>query len=636
MHKLLARQLGKAAKASSEVDLRALLDLVSAAYEQSDNDRRRTDRSISLMVGELDQLNRGLEQLVEERTAALRGREAELRAQNLRFDAALSHMSQALLMFDSGARLVICNQRYIEMYGLSPDLIKPGRTVRELLDYRAKSGTFSDDPDQYIERLQTAIAQGKRLSFLSELPDGRTIAISIDPTADGGWVATHQDITERRLAEQQIAHMARHDSLTDLPNRMHFREQLAYALAGVSRGEHLAVLCLGLDSFKSVNDTLGHQVGDELLKAVANRLRGCVRESDTVARVGGDEFAIVQTGVEQATDTATLARRICESLRAPYDLLGHVVMVDSSIGIAVAPNDGTEATELLKNADMALYGAKAHRRGSYRFFEPGMDARMKARRTLELALRAALANGEFELYYQPLVDLQKDEVTSCEALLRWHHPERGMVGPAEFIPLAEEIGLIVPLGEWVLKRACADAVLWPDDVKVAVNLSPIQVMNKNLVPVIVGALASSGLPAQRLEIEITESVLLQNTELTLATLHRLRELGVKISMDDFGTGYSSLSYLRSFPFDKIKIDRCFISGLADGEDARAIVQAIAGLARNLGIMTTAEGVETQQQLDQVRFLGCTEMQGFLFSPPRRVEDIARLLRPRVVKKALIA
>ncbi len=636
MHKLLARQLAKTEKASGEVDLRALLELVSAAYEQSDSDRRRTDRSIALMIGELDQLNRGLDKLVQERTAALREREAELRAQNLRFDAALNNMSQALLLFDSSARLVICNHRYIEMYGLSPDVVKPGCTIRDLLDYRTKNGTFSDDPDQYIERLQTAIAQGKGQSFLVELPDGRTIAMSIQPMADGGWVATHEDITERRLAEQQIAHMARHDSLTDLPNRALFREQLGRALAAVNRGKRLAVLYLDLDNFKSVNDTLGHQVGDELLKVVANRLRGCVRDTDTVARVGGDEFAIVQTGIGHATDTATLARRICEELRAPYDLLGHAVVADTSIGIAVAPNDGTEPTELLKNADMALYGAKADGRGTYRFFEPEMDARVKARRILELALRAALANGEFELHYQPLVELQKDEVTSCEALLRWHHPERGMIAPAEFIALAEEIGLIVPLGEWVLRKACADAALWPDEVKVAVNLSPIQVMSKNLVPVVVGALASSGLPAHRLEIEITESVLLHNTELTLATLHQLRKLGVKISMDDFGTGYSSLSYLRSFPFDKIKIDRCFISGLTDGEDSRAIVRAIAGLARNLGIMTTAEGVETQQQLQQVKFLGCTEMQGFLFSPPRRVEEITHLLSPRVTKKALTA
>jgi predicted signal transduction protein with EAL and GGDEF domain len=316
--------------------------------------------------------------------------------------------------------------------------------------------------------------------------------------------------------------------------------------------------------------------------------------------------------------------------------LGQVVATAASIGIAVAPDDGTLPNELLKNAEMALYGAKADGGAGYRFFEPEMDARMKARRTLEVALRAALANGEFELFYQPIVHLQKDRVTSCEALLRWQHPERGMVSPMEFIPLAEEIGLIVPLGEWVLRKACADAVLWPDEIKVAVNLSPIQVMNKNLVPVVVDALASSGLPARRLELEITESVLLQNTEATLATLHQLHQLGVKISMDDFGTGYSSLSYLRSFPFDKIKIDRSFVSGLVDGEDSRAIVQAIAGLAVNLGVMTTAEGVETQDQLQLIKLLGCTEMQGYLFSPPRRIEELAEILWPRHEQQALIA
>ena len=281
---------------------------------------------------------------------------------------------------------------------------------------------------------------------------------------------------------------------------------------------------------------------------------------------------------------------------------------------------------------MALYGAKTNGRGSYRFFEPAMDARMKARRALEIALRRALANGEFELHYQPLLRLRDNRVTCCEALLRWCHPERGMIPPSEFIPVAEEIGLIVPLGEWVLRKACADAARWPDDVKVAVNLSPIQVMNQNLVPVVIGALATAGLAADRLEIEITESVLMQNTETTLGALHRLRELGVRISLDDFGTGYSSLSYLRSFPFDKIKIDRCFISGLADGDDSVAIVLAIAGLAKNLGIATTAEGVETKQQLQQVKALGCSEMQGFLFSPPRRIEDLLPLLRSRPEKK----
>jgi diguanylate cyclase (GGDEF)-like protein len=636
VHKLLVRQLAKAAKASEAGGSQALLDLVSAAYEQSDNDRRRTDRSISLMIAELDVLNRGLDRLVQERTAALREREAELRAQNLRFDAALNTMTQALQMFDASGRLLIWNQQFLEMYRLSSDAVKPGCTLRELLVCRSKTGTFLEDPDQYSESLQAAIAQGKGSRFVAELPDGRTIVVSNQPMAGGGWVSTHEDITERRVAEQQVAYMSRHDALTDLPNRVLLRERLAQALAGTGRGERLAVLHLDLDKFKSVNDAFGHQIGDELLKVVGSRLRGCVRETDTVARLGGNEFAIIQTGIAEATDTAKLARRICEDLRTPYNLLGHVVATAASIGIAVAPDDGTQPSELLKNAEMALDGAKADGGAGYRFFEPEMDAKMKARRTLEVALRAALANGEFELFYQPIVHLQKDRVTSCEALLRWQHPQRGMVSPMEFIPLAEEIGLIVPLGEWVLRKACADAVLWPDEVKVAVNLSPIQVMNKNLVPVVVDALASSGLPARRLELEITESVLLQNTEATLATLHQLHQLGVKISMDDFGTGYSSLSYLRSFPFDKIKIDRSFVSGLVDGEDSRAIVQAIAGLAVNLGVMTTAEGVETQDQLQLIKLLGCTEMQGYLFSPPRRIEELAEILWPRHEQQALIA
>jgi diguanylate cyclase (GGDEF)-like protein/PAS domain S-box-containing protein len=631
VHKLFARQLAKARTASGEVDLDLLGDLVSAAYEDSERDSRRTDHSISLMVEELDQLNLGLEMLVEERTAALREREEELSAQNMRIDAALNNMSQALLMFDESGRLVISNHRYCDMYGLSPDVMMPGCTIRDLLKVRQRNGTFSGDPDEYVDLLQSTVAQGKTCERLVELSDGRTIAVVNHPMPGGGWVATHEDITERRSAEKQIAHMARHDALTDLPNRVLLRERLAHALADIHRGEQLAVLYLDLDHFKSVNDTLGHHIGDELLKIVAARLRNSVREVDTVARVGGDEFAIVQTGVGLPIDVAVLARRICDAIKAPYDLQGHAVVLDTSIGISMAPSDGTDPNELLKNADMALYGAKADGRGAYRFFEPAMDARMKARRSLEMALRQALGNGDFELHYQPIVNLSDHRISCCEALLRWNHPERGMIPPAEFVPVAEEIGLIIPLGEWVLRKACADAALWPDDVKVAVNLSPIQVMNQNLVTTVVGALASAQLPANRLEIEITESVLMQNTETTLAALHRLRELGVRISMDDFGTGYSSLSYLRSFPFDKIKIDRCFISGLAEGDDSVAIVLAIAGLARNLGIRTTAEGVETRQQLQQVRALGCTEMQGFLFSPAQRPEDMDRLFRSHAAK-----
>jgi diguanylate cyclase (GGDEF)-like protein len=419
--------------------------------------------------------------------------------------------------------------------------------------------------------------------------------------------------------------MARHDALTDLPNRLLLRERLGEALAHVERGQRLAVLCLDLDQFKNVNDTLGHPTGDELLRVVAGRLRGCVREGDTISRVGGDEFSIIQTNIADATDAQRLARRIAEAVSAPYDIHGHMVIVNTSIGIALAPADGVDANDLLKNADMALYGAKADGRGVYRFFEPRMDARMKARRTLELALRKALELGQFELYYQPVVTLHEEDVHSCEALIRWHHPERGMVSPVEFIPVAEEIGLIVSLGEWVIRQACADAAQWPDDICVAVNLSPTQLSSTNLLPTVLNALASSRLPAHRLELEITEAVLMQNTEVTIRTLHQLRSLGVRISMDDFGTGYSSLSYLRSFPFDKIKIDRCFINGLDDTSESAAIIQAVAGLAESLNMTTTAEGVETRQQLDRVRALGCTHVQGFFYSPPVTAHELAKML-----------
>jgi diguanylate cyclase (GGDEF)-like protein len=624
VHKLIANQIAKATEPSGSVDLARLAELVGGAYDELDRDRRRTDRSMSLMIEEIDAIHRNLEQTVVERTRELRAREAELQAQNMRFDAAISNMSQGLVMFDRDERLVISNQRYIQMYGLRPDSVRLGCTLRDLIDLRVASGSFSGDPGQYIANLLASIEAGTPTSRLVELEDGRTIAVLNQPMPGGGWVATHEDITERRRAEMKIAHMARHDALTDLPNRVLLRERLGEALAHVEHGHRLAVLCLDLDQFKNVNDTLGHPIGDELLRAVAGRLRGCVRDTDTISRVGGDEFSIIQTDIVNATDAERLARRISEAITAPFDLHGHLVMVDTSIGIALAPADGTDVNDLLKNADMALYGAKADGRGVYRFFEPKMDARMKARRTLELALRKALEKGEFELYYQPVVNLRRQDVHCCEALIRWHHPERGIVSPGEFIPVAEEIGLIVALGEWVIRRACEDAAKWPDEICVAVNLSPTQLNNKSLLPTVLSALASSQLPAHRLELEITEAVLMQNTESTLKALHQLRSLGIRISMDDFGTGYSSLSYLRSFPFDKIKIDRCFINGLGDSSESAAIVQAVAGLAVSLSMTTTAEGVETRDQLDRVRELGCTDVQGFFYSPPVPLHELAKI------------
>ena len=533
----------------------------------------------------------------------------------------LNNLAQGVLLFDSQTRLIFCNTRYIEMYGLPADLARPGRYLRDLLAQRIAQGTFSGDADDYIVRLKEGIADGETFAHVTSLPDGRTFSVVSKPLAGGGWLATHEDITERQRSERQIAHMARHDALTDLPNRVLLRETLEHELKRVKRGECLAVLCLDLDQFKSVNDALGHPTGDELLKLVGERLRGCTREPDTVARLGGDEFAIIMTKMEQPTDAAALAKRIRDSIVKPYQIDGHQIVTDISIGISVAPFDAIEADPLLRNADMALYGAKADGRGTYRFFEPVMNTRMKARRELEMDLRKALVGKEFELHYQPLVNLQSNEVNGFEALLRWHHPRRGLVSPADFIPIAEETGLIVPLGEWVLKAACYEAVDWPERIKIAVNLSPAQLNNRNLLTMVKGALAETGMPPHRLQLEITETVLLQNTFATLATLHELRKLGVQVALDDFGTGYSSLSYLRSFPFDKIKIDRSFIQDLSNGAQPVAIVQAVANLAKCLNMTSTAEGVETQQQLELLQSMGCTEMQGYLFSRARPASEI---------------
>ncbi len=556
-----------------------------------------------------------------ERGAAGEGREL--------LDMVLNNMSQGVLMFDHEMRLVFCNRSYIEMYRLSPEIAKPGCTLRDLLKHRIATGTFSDDLEEYIEKLRSDLASGETSNMIVKGGvEGRVFSIVNKPLADGGWLATHEDVTERQRAEERIVHMARHDALTDLPNRVLLRERLEHELKRVKRGEILAVLCLDLDRFKAVNDTLGHPVGDELLKVVADRLRGCTREPDTIARLGGDEFAIIMTSMQQPTDAAGLARRIRDSIVKPFHLDGHQIVVDISIGISVAPLDASTPDQLLKNADMALYGAKGDGRGTYRFFEPEMDARMKARRDLEMDLRSAITNKEFEIHYQPLVNLETNEISGFEALLRWHHPERGIISPADFIPIAEETGLIVALGEWVLRTACKETANWPSDTKIAVNLSPAQLKSRNLLDVVMSALKDSGMAPNRLQLEITESVLMHNTFGTLAMLHKLRELGVQIAMDDFGTGYSSLSYLRSFPFDKIKIDRSFIQDISSAAEPLAIVHAVAGLAKCLNMVSTAEGVETKQQMETLQTVGCTEMQGYFFSSAKPAAEIVqRFLQP---------
>jgi diguanylate cyclase (GGDEF)-like protein len=550
---------------------------------------------------------------------------SRLSLEKQRLDTAVNNMTQGLLLFDSKARLVVCNQHFIDMFGLSREIIKPGCTFRDLIAHRQQTGSFKGDVDDYCAGFLRKVAREKFVQTVIEPPDGRAIRLVRRTLDDGGWVTTLEDITERRRTEQRIVHLAHYDALTDLPNRTLFRELLERELA--STGRQLAVLYIDIDEFKSVNDSLGHPIGDELLKAVAVRLRSCIGASDFVARLGGDEFAVVQVGVVGEDCITALVTRIYDAIRQPYDCLGHQLVADASIGIARAPADGGDLDQLLKNADLAMYCAKAGGRRTFRFFEPDMDASVRARRTMEVELRQAMAEGEFEIHYQPLVSLSTNRITGCEALVRWRHPERGMISPAEFIPVAEETGLITKLGEWVLATACAEAATWPSDIKLAVNVSPIQFRSETLPLKMAAAVAASGLSPNRLELEITEAVLIHDDEVALAILHQLRALGVRIALDDFGTGYSSLSYLKRFPFDKIKIDRCFVTDIATEGGSESIVQAVVNIATSLAMTTTAEGVETSAQRDILRSLGCTEMQGFLFSRPLPAAQIRALLAP---------
>jgi diguanylate cyclase (GGDEF)-like protein len=552
----------------------------------------------------------------------LQQRELQLKTQNLQFDAALKNMSQGLSMFDSERRLLVCNKQYAELYALPTELTQPGTPMESILRHCRSGGRCNEE--QTRERLAMAAGDAPGTTIM-ERDDGRAMLIKHQPMPGGGFVATHEDITEQRNIEARIKHMAHHDALTDLPNRLLLREQLDRALDERAIRGPIAVLWLDLDRFKEVNDTLGHATGDALLKTVAARLQSCVRAGDTVARVGGDEFAIIQTGTNQPVGATALAARLIDVIGEPCQINDHQIVVGTSVGISIAPEDADTADQLLKHADLALYRAKSEGRGTYRFFEPAMDALMHARRKLEIDLRDAVAKCDFELHYQPILDLETGKVEAVESLLRWNHPERSRIPPAEFVPLAEETGLIVPIGEWVLRTACAQAASLPRPVKVAVNLSALQFTQCDLVQLVLQTLAETGLEANRLELEVTESLLLENTDKVVTTLGRLRDAGVRIAMDDFGTAYSSLGSLRNFPFDKIKIDKSFVHGLGTSDHAFAIIEAVAGLAARLDMVTTAEGVETEDQLAWVRALGVTEVQGFHISPPVPFADIARLL-----------
>ena len=536
------------------------------------------------------------------------------------------------LMFDSNpVPMIVCaldderilgvNDAAIEHYGYS-------RTEFEKLTIRSLQAFESEPPwaggrssDELAARTWKHVRADGTLIDLAIY--SRQLVYGDQPSV----LLALMDITERKRAEARLAFMAQHDALTGLPNRNLLRQHMDEIMLHTRRGaEKIAVLVLGIDNFKSVNDTLGHGIGDKLLRGVGKRLRSMLREEDTLARLNSDEFAIVQSGLTRPEDAVLLARRLLEAIGDPFLLDGHSVVIGASIGIAMAPGDGDESEKLLKHADMALSRAKNDARGTFSFFEAGMDARAQSRRKIEIDLRDAIQNDVLRPYYQPLIDLASGRITGFEALVRWPHPERGMISPAEFIPVAEETGLINGLGGLMLRRACLDAALWPGDVRVAVNLSPLQFRVGNLLSVVMDALRQSGLPAKRLELEITETLLLEKSSQVLATLHALRSLGVRISMDDFGTGYSSLSYLRSFPFDKIKIDQSFVRDLGSNRDAQAIVRSIISLGIGLGVTITAEGVETEAELSCLRAEGCHEGQGYLFSHARPNAEIVKLLR----------
>ena len=549
--------------------------------------------------------------------------------QNLQLDAALNNMVQGLLMFDSAGALIVSNRRLTEMFGLPAEHWKTlalGLTILQVINLVDRlTNVAMKNKSQNVAVLQNILDRRQAGTIVFERTDGRTFCASCSPMADGGFVITLEDTTEQRRTQDQISHMAHYDALTDLPNRIHFYEAIDELLTRGSPSRAFAVLSLDLDHFKSVNDTLGHPIGDKLLQAAADRMRGCTRETDIVARLGGDEFAILQLAFKRPQDATSLAARLIDAVGAPYQLDGHQVIVGTSVGIAIAPADGTVPDQLMKNADLALYRCKEDGGNRYSFFEAQMDARMQKRRALEIDLRKALVNGEFALNYQPIVNLKTGKVTVCEALLRWHQPERGLVPPLEFISIAEETGLIVPIGKWVLERACSDAVEWPGETAVAVNVSPAQFRTGDFVQTVKTALEKSRLPARRLELEITELVLMHDSVAAIALLHQLKGLGVSIAMDDFGTGYSSLGYLRSFPFDRIKIDQSFIRDLSLNKESMAILRAVVGLGSSLNIITTAEGVETQNQLEILRTEGCTDVQGYFFSPPKGAAEIKSLL-----------
>jgi diguanylate cyclase (GGDEF)-like protein len=562
---------------------------------------------------------------------------AELEVMNTRFSSALSNMAQGLCMFDGEKRLTVWNDRFAQLYNVPEWLLKVGTPYAEIATHHIAYTLGKPIDDEEVRaQAEALLALPPDASRIDELPDGRCMQLTRSPMQGGGWVAMIEDITERRRAEAEIIHLARHDALTGLANRGEFNARLDEASKRLKRnGGGIAVMMIDLDRFKAVNDTHGHLAGDQLLSEVGRRLQSTIRETDVLARLGGDEFAIIQEGGhEQREGAVAVALRIIEVMAKPFDLNGHEASVGTSIGIAMAPEDGVEPGDLLKRADLALYSVKSSGRNDFRIFQNEMLEIVNTQQSAERELREAIAQGQFELHYQPVVDVKTRELRGVETLVRWRHPTKGMIAPDNFIPLAESTRLIVPLGEWILKQACADAAAWPAHVKVAVNISAIQFKKGNLFEVILETLVSTGLPPERLELEITETSLLENQEAHLTTIRQLKNLGLSIALDDFGTGFSSINYLTIFPFDKIKIDKSFTKGVLSRGECKAVVASALALAQGLGIVTTVEGVETEEQFEYMRAAGVELAQGYLFGKPVPLAEFDRSSAPMLT--ALVA
>jgi diguanylate cyclase (GGDEF)-like protein len=554
----------------------------------------------------------------------LKTRAEEDYAMMVKLDAALNNMTHGLCLFGPDDRLTLWNDRYLKMYGIAPDRIFAGCTLGEMLDAGKFAGSAYRDIAQFEARMRAATANRQPDGFIAELEDGRTVNVTYQPIQDGGWVSTHEDVTERKKNEARIEHLAYHDLLTDLPNRAAFNEHIEVVLGdAASRNEGFAVLCLDLDRFKEINDVYGHSAGDAYLVEIARRLTA-MTEGAFLARVGGDEFVFVLAGGPQPDTAERLCGRLTSLSAIPFDVDGCNISGSFTIGVGIYPGDGSDADTLVANAEAALHRAKKQERGTVQFFEPAIDRGIREKHALRQDLMSALENSEFELNYQPQATTE-GEAVGFEALLRWRHPTRGMVSPATFIPLAEETGLIGAIDQWVLREACREAATWPKPLAIAVNLSPINFRRGDIPGMILSTLVETGLNPERLEVEITEGILIDDFDHAMAILRQIKNLGVRIAMDDFGTGYSSLSYLQSFPFDKIKIDQTFIAKIGKNPQAAAIIHAIVGLAGVLGLPVIAEGVETEEQRAFLAREGCDEIQGYLIGRPLPISAYRNLV-----------